>query len=104
MAPDFERLARTPWPIACWASSGITLDYARAVAQAEFDLAHVRQIKVAMIERMRSFGEIDASDAEAVRGALPELLNLDRYERRAAARRDRSVLAIIDRIKNNNNL
>jgi hypothetical protein len=23
MAPDFERLARTPWPIACCASSGI---------------------------------------------------------------------------------
>ena len=22
MAPDFERLARTPWPIACCASSG----------------------------------------------------------------------------------
>ncbi len=25
MAPDFERLARTPWPIACWTSSGIRL-------------------------------------------------------------------------------
>ena len=23
MAPDFDRLARTPWPIACCASSGI---------------------------------------------------------------------------------
>jgi hypothetical protein len=23
MAPDFERLARTPWPMACCASSGI---------------------------------------------------------------------------------
>ena len=22
MAPDFERLARTAWPIACWASAG----------------------------------------------------------------------------------
>jgi|tagenome__1003787_1003787.scaffolds.fasta_scaffold20937909_3 hypothetical protein len=29
--------------------------------------------------------------AEAVRRALPELLKLDRYERRAAARRDRAV-------------
>ena len=25
MAPDFDRLARTPWPIACWASSGTRL-------------------------------------------------------------------------------
>ena len=25
MAPDFERLARTPWPIACLASSGTRL-------------------------------------------------------------------------------
>jgi hypothetical protein len=25
MAPDFERLALTPWPIACWASSGTRL-------------------------------------------------------------------------------
>ena len=25
MAPDFERLARMPWPIACCASSGIRL-------------------------------------------------------------------------------
>ncbi len=32
--------------------------------------------------------------AEAVRRALPELLKLDRYERRAAAVRDRSVKAI----------
>ena len=25
MAPDFERFALTPWPIACWASSGTRL-------------------------------------------------------------------------------
>jgi hypothetical protein len=30
--------------------------------------------------------------AEAVRRVLPELRKLDRYERRAAARRDRAVL------------
>jgi hypothetical protein len=29
--------------------------------------------------------------AEAIRRALPELVKLDRYERRAAARRDRAV-------------
>ena len=25
MAPDFDRFARMPWPIDCWASSGIKL-------------------------------------------------------------------------------
>ena len=41
--------------------------------------------------------------AEAVRRALPELLKLDRYERRAAAVRDRSVSAIKNIKKTNNN-
>jgi hypothetical protein len=36
--------------------------------------------------------------AEAVRRVLPELRKLDRYERRAAARRDRAVLHLRDRM------
>jgi hypothetical protein len=110
----------------------IILERARAVAQAELDLARVRQAKVALIERASAFGgldpptltvtqivrllnafdrgrpivpePIDASatmpphepdrSAEAVRRVLRELRKLDRYERRAAARRDRAVLAL----------
>jgi hypothetical protein len=100
-------------------------------AQAEFDLARIRQVKVAVIERMlaladsgvpqafRSQSQIkrfpEAFDrgtmivsepveaegtmpsaepehsAEAMRRALPELIKLDRYERRAAALRERSM-------------
>jgi hypothetical protein len=37
--------------------------------------------------------------AEAVRRVLPELRKLDRYERRAAARRDRAVLDFSGRVK-----
>ena len=37
--------------------------------------------------------------AEAVRRVLPELRKLDRYERRAAAQRDRAVLDLSDRRK-----
>jgi hypothetical protein len=37
--------------------------------------------------------------AEAVRRVLPELRKLDRYERRAAAQRDRAVLELSDRRK-----
>jgi hypothetical protein len=32
---------------------------------------------------------------EAIRRAIPELLKLDRYERRAAARRDRAISALV---------
>jgi hypothetical protein len=38
--------------------------------------------------------EEPARTAEAVRRALPELVRLDRYERRAAARRDRAIQAL----------
>lgn len=104
------------------------LERARAVAQAELELARVRRAKVALIERASAFGEldppqltragfirllnavlrdrdiesIDASatmpsqepdrSAEAVRRVLPDLRKLDRYERRAAARRDLAVV------------
>ena len=41
--------------------------------------------------------------AEAVRRVLPELRKLDRYERRAAAQRERAVLDLCDRIKYEDN-
>jgi hypothetical protein len=37
--------------------------------------------------------------AEAVRRALPDLRKLERYERRAAAQRERAVLEFSDRMK-----
>ena len=36
--------------------------------------------------------------SEAVRRILPELMKLDRYERRAAARRDRAIGQITRRV------
>ena len=42
--------------------------------------------------------------AEAVRRALPELLKLDRYERRATARRDRASREVLARKMLQNNL
>jgi hypothetical protein len=127
-AKQLETLVRE---IAGDSEDAIVLEHARAVAQAELELARVRRAKVALIERASAFGEldppqafstvteikrffnaldrgrlivpkpIDASatmpsqepdrSAEALRRALPELRKLDRYERRAAARRDRAV-------------
>jgi hypothetical protein len=108
----------------------IVLERARAIAQAELDLARVRRAKLALIERASAFGELDPPQltvtqmirilnaydrggrliipkpidalatmpsqepdrsAEAIRRLLPELRKLERYERRAAARRDRAI-------------
>jgi hypothetical protein len=125
-AKQLDKLVRE---IAGDTEDAIMLERARAVAQAELDLARVRQAKVALIERASAFGGLDPPtltvtqmirlnafdrgrpivpepidaaattpphepdrSAEAVRRVLPELRKLDRYERRAAARRDRAVL------------
>ena len=106
-AKRIERLARK---IAGHTADVVTLECARAAAQAEFDLAEIRQVKVAVIERAGLVLEsVDAEPSklspqpehtdEAVRRALPELLKLDRYEKRATARRQRSLDAVIDRQK-----
>jgi hypothetical protein len=115
------------------------LERARAVAEAELDLARVRRAKVSLIERVWTFGDLDSASlfsspaeairllkalerddvvrseqidrpasmpsaepdrlAEAIRRALPELVKVDRYERRAAARRDRAAQTLFDRTK-----
>src|SRR5205823_15005996 len=128
LAEQVEKLARE---IAGSFENAILLQYARDVARAEIDLARVRRIKVALIERVSAIGTLDRPvfedvrgvrkildliargelprrinplatmpsgelerAAEAVRRALPELTKLDRYESRAAARRDKALRAI----------
>ena len=127
-AKQLDKLARK---IAGDTKDAITLERARAIAQAELDLARVRRAKVSLIERACAFGELDPPQAfstvtqikrffnaldrgelilpkpsdssatmpsqepdrsaEAIRRLLPELRKLERYERRAAARRDRAI-------------
>ncbi len=129
-AAQVETLARM---IAGDTADEMILEFARTAAGAELDLRSIRQIKVACIEHLRAFGEINdpnpvtkvrdiarflktgilpepidalatmpqqepARSAEAMRRALPQLLKLDRYERRAAARRNKSI-SIIGRIQ-----
>jgi hypothetical protein len=134
-AKQLDKLARK---IAGDSQDAITLERARAIAQAELDLARVRRAKVALIERASAFGEFDPPQltvtqiirilrafdrggrlivpkpidssatmpsqepdrsAEAVRRVLPELRKLDRYERRAAALRERAVRSLYGRGK-----
>ena len=126
-AKQLDKLVRE---IAGDSKDAIVLERARAIAQAELDLARVRRAKLALIERASAFGELDPPQltvaqlirianafdrgkltivpkpidalatmpsqepdrsAEAVRRVLPELRKLERYERRAAARRDRAI-------------
>ena len=74
------------------------LQAARSIAAAALDLAQIRQVKLALIERALAFEEFERSQlsnmdriADAVCRSLPELVRLDRYERRAALQRDRSL-------------
>jgi hypothetical protein len=93
-----ERLARK---IAGAASDFVALECAMRIAQAEFDLAQIHRIKLALISRVIASGDdrtpdaLGASDqdrsAEAIRCAIQELMWIDRYERRAAARRARAL-------------
>jgi hypothetical protein len=117
-AKQLDKLVRK---IAGGTEDAMLLERARAIAQAELDLARVRRAKVALIESASAFGELDRAkvtfpepidssatmpstqepyrSAEAIRRVLPELRKLDRYERRAAVRRDQAVLNFSGRVK-----
>jgi len=97
-AQKIERLARK---IAGNTEDEIILEHARSAAYAEYDLARVRRVKVALIERcsVEASATVPADKfertAEAIRHVLPELAKLDRYESRAVARRDRAIRQIV---------
>jgi hypothetical protein len=59
-AKQLDKLVRE---IAGDSEDAITLERARAIAQAELDLARVRRAKIALIERARAFGELDPPQA-----------------------------------------
>jgi hypothetical protein len=129
-----ERLARR---IAGTSSDIVILECARTVAQAEFELAQVQRVKLAVMSRimtlggsekpdalnsarqlLQSSGELKAGEAQrtpgmetrqadgttdAIQAALSELIRLDRYERRAAARRARALHILLEHKKVDHN-
>jgi hypothetical protein len=130
-ARHIEQLARK---IGGDSKDGLILEHARNAARATIDLATVRRVRLALIERASALGALESPrlfrsaaearrflvsiergempivpqpvgistmplqeperTAEAVRRALPELIKLDRYESRAAARRDKAFREI----------
>jgi hypothetical protein len=126
-----ERLARN---IAGVGADTVTLECARTIARADFDLAQIRRMRTALISRVIALGEVKGPPAlhvireakryfraldrgelyrpqleppampttepertaEAIRRALPELVKLDRYERRAAGRRARARRSFLE--------
>jgi hypothetical protein len=139
-AEAVERLARE---IAGRRQDAVTLEDARTAAQATFDVAQVRRVKIALIEATRIIGNCDPrvatrprsikrafdylrkraearkrlarldrtaalpankeGSAEAMRRALPELLKVDRYERRAAARREKALRRVAAKVDQEDN-
>jgi hypothetical protein len=107
---EVERLARK---IAGDTEHEIIHERARDVAEAQLDLARVQRAMIALIEHARAFGALDCplsetidrfamptqepqQSAEAMRRVLPELVRLDRYERRAASRRDQALRRLVE--------
>jgi crotonobetainyl-CoA:carnitine CoA-transferase CaiB-like acyl-CoA transferase len=116
-----ERLARK---FAGATTDIVTLEWARTIAQAEYDLAQVRRVKAAVMSSIMILGGFETPDAlqslgqlkhkakrletpggptpppddsaDAIQMALSELIRLDRYERRAATRLERALHILLD--------
>ena len=133
-AERFKHIERLARKIAGNSTDVLTLEGARALAQAEYELALIRQAKVALISRVMASGAFETPDAvapnqvkrlikglkrgefvvpervaipampateserttEAIRRALPGLMKLDRYERRAAVRHARALRTFLE--------
>jgi hypothetical protein len=109
-----EKLARK---IAGRAVDPITLEFARTAAEAELELARVRQVRIALIQHVSVPGPLEQAESaddsvatlpaqepersvEALRRVLSDLVKLQRYEFRAATRRDRAIQSITLRCLN----
>src|SRR5262249_47036349 len=98
--------------IAGAADDFVTLESARTIAQAQFDLARIGRLKRAAMSRVKEFGGFEMpgagaaatstepdGNADAIGRGVSELIKLDRYERRAAVRRARALRNFLERKK-----
>ena len=68
------------------------LYYARIAAEAEIEILRIRKVRTQLIDSQARRSE-DSSDStiQTVLDALPQLVKIDRYERRALSRRKRAI-------------
>ena len=75
-AKHVESLARK---IAGCGADAVSLEVARAVAGAEFELAQIRRVRVALIARMAEFGELEVPNPlRTCRDVIRSLTSIDR--------------------------
>ena len=90
--------------VICLVNNRLIVQSADLAARAHFDIARIRELETALIEREFAFvesGEVQVRGAldldglaEGVRRVLPQLVKLSRYARRAANMGDRALLSI----------
>jgi hypothetical protein len=80
------------------ASKDTCLTDARKAAEAQIDLLRIRDARVRILERKAWTASADPGEYEAIATKLPALASLDRYERRALAKRKKAVRALFARI------
>ena len=101
LSPDVERLAS-----AIAGPDEARLAHARVIAEAGFDLRRVRSARLALLDPARAArsaaetggkiipATVDPKEMETILEKLPQVLRLDRYERRAMSRRKRALRAL----------
>ena len=85
----------------------LVMEFARAAAEAELDLARIRQVKIGLIERLAAFGVLDAQEilgspakqfARMMRTGLDATVEMeclvDRLPAMPAGKRERTVEAV----------
>jgi hypothetical protein len=89
-----KRLDKLACKIAGKGEAGIILEHARAAAQAALDLARVRQIKVATINRVYALGAFDPGPDIA--SAIKALLHLELASERKTPRGRPAIPELVD--------
>lgn len=94
MAPDVEALARA---LAAAGDDACMME-AREAAAAEIDLIRIRDIRTKILDREPAAAGPEPAEPQVFATQLSALASLDRYERRALAKRKKTLRAVLSRL------